>query len=66
MLLSLLAFIAALAPAVLGCPQHTNNRRSYLQGRQNNPAQNPDANTTQNIWAYEVRISMSRLDERLY
>lgn len=50
-----LFLIAALAPAVLGCPQHSNNQRSRLQGRQANPAQNPNVNTTQNIWAYEVR-----------
>lgn len=54
MLFSSLAFVAALAPSVLGCPQHSNNKRSHLQGRQTNPAQNSNANTTQNIWAYEV------------
>lgn len=51
-----LAYVATLASAVLGCPQHTNNERSHLVGRQSNPAQNPNSNTTRNIWAYEVSV----------
>lgn len=57
MLTSFLILIAALAPAALGCPQHTNNKRPRLVGRQSNPAQNPNSNTTNNIWAYEVSTS---------
>ncbi|KAJ4335191.1 hypothetical protein N0V87_006345 [Didymella glomerata] len=61
MLFSSLAYIAALAPAVLSCPQHTNNERSRLVGRQSNPAQNPNSNTTRNIWAYEASFNWGKL-----
>jgi carbonic anhydrase len=56
MLFLSLAVIAALARGVLGCPQHSNNKQSHLQGRQNNPAEK--SNTTQPIWAYEVRMPL--------
>ncbi|KAF2125346.1 carbonic anhydrase [Dothidotthia symphoricarpi CBS 119687] len=57
MLIPSLLFVSLL-PSVFGCPQHENNERSHLVGRQNN-AQNP--NNTTAIWAYEASYNWGKL-----
>ena len=61
MQLSPLGLLFTLATVVTSCPQHLNHQRSQLQGRQLNPAQNPNANTTSNIWAYEASFNWGKL-----
>ncbi|KAF2845239.1 carbonic anhydrase [Plenodomus tracheiphilus IPT5] len=55
-----LLFAAALAPAVLACPEHSNSRRAPLGKRQT--PEEPGANTTQNDWAYEASYNWGRVN----
>lgn len=59
MILDLFVLATALASLALGCPQHNNNRRSRLQGRQLQPL--PETNATQNDWAYEASFNWGKI-----
>jgi carbonic anhydrase len=60
MIFQSLLLAAAMVPSVLGCPQHTNNKRARVQSRQ--LQSEPDANTTQNDWAYEASFNWGRIN----
>ncbi|KAF2028862.1 carbonic anhydrase [Setomelanomma holmii] len=62
MLFKSIFIAAALVPAVFGCPQHQNAKRSKLRGRQTTPPTEPGANSTQNDWAYEASFNWGRFN----
>jgi carbonic anhydrase len=59
MILSSFLFIGALAPLAFGCPDHSNNKRSHLRGRQ--AAQEINATQPATAWAYEASYNWGKL-----
>jgi carbonic anhydrase len=60
MLFQSLLVAAAFVPAALGCPDHSNFRRSKIQGRQADPTDG--TNSTKNDWAYEASFNWGRVN----
>jgi carbonic anhydrase len=60
MILSSLFVLAALAPAILSCPQHDYVQPARLRGRQN--PTDPGANSTRNDWAYEASFNWGKIN----
>jgi carbonic anhydrase len=52
--------LAALASAILSCPQHDYVQPARLRGRQN--PTDPGANSTRNDWAYEASFNWGKIN----
>jgi carbonic anhydrase len=59
MILSSFLFIGALVPLAFGCPDHSNNKKSHLRGRQ--VAQETNATQPAATWAYEASYNWGKL-----
>lgn len=56
-----LLLVSAFAPAILGCPDHTNDRLPRLRERQE--AEGPSGNMTKNDWAYEASYNWGKVNK---
>ncbi|KAI8932599.1 hypothetical protein NX059_010103 [Plenodomus lindquistii] len=62
MFLKSILLAAAIAPAALACPDHSNSGHAPLGKRQT--PQGPVRNTTQNDWAYEASYNWGRINPK--
>ncbi|KAL6703956.1 hypothetical protein ACN47E_008894 [Coniothyrium glycines] len=52
--------VGALVSSAIACPQHTNNKRSNVKGRAENPTE-AGGNSTKSDWAYEASYDWGRI-----